>query len=96
MFSDRVRATIGALAVRLGGLDALVFTVGVGEHSATLRSRVCEGLHCLSLHLDEQKNLDALADTDIAKTSSSGRILVIRTREEQLIARESQRADLVK
>lgn len=91
LFADQIRASIGALAVALGGIDALVFTAGIGEHSTTLRSRVCDGLQCLGLLLDERKNQSARADTDIAQHDSSGRLLVIRTREEQMIARESQR-----
>ncbi len=90
LFADRIRAAIGALAVRLGGIDALVFTAGIGEHSATLRSAVCDGLQCLGLILDTQKNQEAKVDSDIAKASSTGRILIIRTREEKLIAQESQ------
>jgi len=88
MFVDRIRAAIGALAVTLGGIDALVFTGGIGEHSITLRSRVCKGLSCLSLLLDEEKNQCAPADSDIAQTGSKGRILTIHTREELMIARE--------
>ena len=59
IFANSVRATIGALAVTLGGLDALVFTGGIGEHSATLRARVCEGLQCLGIALDSPKNAAA-------------------------------------
>ncbi len=91
MFADRVRAAVGALTVTLGGIDALVFTAGIGEHSATLRSRVCEGLQCLHMHLDAKKNQDAPADSDVAEPDQPGRILVVRTREEQMIARDAQR-----
>jgi acetate kinase len=90
MFADRIRAAIGAFAVTLGGIDALVFTAGIGEHSATLRSRVCDGLQCLNLLLDEEKNHGIPEDFDIARTNSASRILPIRTREEQMIAREAQ------
>lgn len=91
MFADRIRATIGALAVTLGGVDVLVFTAGIGQHSAMLRSRVCDGLQCLGLSLDGDKNKTASADSDIAQASSAGRILVIQTREELMIARDSKR-----
>jgi len=86
MFADRIRATIGALAVTLGGVDALIFTAGIGANSAALRSRVCEGLQCLSLELDEIKNQHNAPDSDVACTHSGGRIVTIRTREEQAIA----------
>ena len=89
MFCDRVRATIGALAVTLGGVDALVFTAGVGEHSATVRGQVCDGLQCLGLELDLQANLGTAGDCTIARSGSPGQILVLRTREEQMIARDA-------
>ncbi|HCO24472.1 MAG TPA: acetate kinase [Gimesia maris] len=89
MFADRIRSTIGSLAVTLGGVDALVFTAGIGEHSYQLRRLVLNGLECLGLQLDEDKNQHCRADCEIASNQSSGRILVIHTREEQMIARET-------
>lgn len=91
MFADRVRATIGALAVTLGGLDALVFSAGIGENSANLRAQVCAGLKCLGARLDRERNAAAQGDADIAEDRSPARILVIQTREDVLIAREAQR-----
>jgi len=91
IYAGRVRATVGALAVTLGGLDALVFTAGVGEHSASLRSAACRGLDCLGLHVDGQANANCRPDADIATPGSSARILVIQTREELMIARETRR-----
>lgn len=91
MFASRIRSTIGAFTVTLGGIDALIFTAGIGEHSTTLRSRVCNGLQCLNLLLDEDKNRENDADSDIAQMDSAVRILLIRTREEQSIARAAQR-----
>ena len=91
MFSDRVRSTIGSLAVTLGGVDGLVFTAGIGEYSVAMRTHVCSGLQCLGLHLDENKNQSRSADADIATTQSPGRILLIRTCEERMIAQEVQR-----
>jgi acetate kinase len=94
IYADRVRATIGALAVTLGGVDALVFTAGVGENSASLRAAACAGLECLGLHLDDGRNKASKPDTDVATTDSRGRILVIHTEEELLIAREARRVAL--
>jgi acetate kinase len=91
MYADRVRAAIGALAVTLGGVDGLVFTAGVGENAAGLRSVVCQGLECLGLHLDAVRNTGCSPDADIARTDSPGRILIMRTREELMIAREARR-----
>lgn len=88
IYADRVRSTVAALAVTMGGVDALVFTAGVGEHASDLRSAVCTGLECLGLRLDPSKNADCKPDTDIAAADSSGRILVIHTQEERMIAGE--------
>ena len=52
VYAHRVRQAIGALAVTLGGVDALVFTAGVGENSAEVRAAICRGLECLGLELD--------------------------------------------
>ncbi|MEQ9408085.1 MAG: acetate/propionate family kinase [Fuerstiella sp.] len=82
MYCHRVRQTIGGFAATLGGIDALVFTAGVGEHSAEVRSTVSSGLEYLGLHLDSVRNLECLADADISPVNSPGRILVIRTRED--------------
>jgi len=91
IFADRVRATVGALAVTMGGIDALVFTAGIGEHAADLRAAVCEGLQILGLRLDSDRNSACAPDADIAGADSPGRILVLRTQEEQMIAREARR-----
>jgi acetate kinase len=92
MFADRIRATIGALTVTLGGIDALIFTAGIGANSAVLRSRVCDGLQCLNLELDEEKNQQNTPESDVACRRSAGRILLIRTREEQAIAQACARS----
>ncbi|HSG71927.1 MAG TPA: acetate kinase [Planctomycetaceae bacterium] len=91
MYSGRIRAAVGSLTVQLGGLDALVFTAGVGENSARLRAAVCEGLECLGLTLDANRNADARPDTDVATPESTARVLVVHTREDLMIARETQR-----
>jgi acetate kinase len=91
MFADRVRSVIGAYAVTLGGLDALLFTAGIGEHSASLRASVCAGLECVGLRLDGTHNRECRADADCAAADSLGRILVLATREELMIARETRR-----
>jgi len=91
IYADRVRAAVGALAATLGGLHALVFTAGVGENSASLRTWVCEGLEFLGLQLDRERNQTCQPDADIATEDSPTRILVIHTREELMIAREARR-----
>lgn len=91
MYAYRVRAMVGALAVTLGGLDALVFTGGIGENSVWLRGEVCRGLECLGLRLDAQRNASIPPDADIAAADSPVRVLLIHTREDYLIAREARR-----
>jgi acetate kinase len=70
------------LAVTLGGVDALVFTAGVGEHSGQVREAVCAGLECLGLELDRAANATCRPDEDVTRDGSRGRILVIATRED--------------
>ena len=91
MFTARVRSAIGAMAVTLGGVDVLIFTDRVGEGSAIVRGMVCEGLECLGVRLDPQRNAACHPDCDVAATDSTARILVIHTREELMIAREACR-----
>ena len=78
---------IGAFAMDLGRLDYLVFTAGIGEHSALLRERVCEKLGLLGVKLDEEKN--AQNEKVISAADSVVRVLVIPTNEELGIARRT-------
>lgn len=94
VYAYRVRAMVGALTVTIGGLDALVFTGGVGENSDWLRAEVCRGLDCLGVKLDAQRNKAAAADADVATEDSPARVLVIHTREDLMIARETRRLAL--
>lgn len=88
LYANQVRATIGALATTLGGLDALVFTAGVGENAINLRTSVCEGLAFLGMEIDQDRNAACRPDTDLAAATSAIRILVIHTREDLMIARQ--------
>jgi acetate kinase len=83
--------TIGAMAATLGGIDALVFTAGIGERSAEIRKRVCEKLEYLGLELDREVNETCKPDAEIGKPTSTARILVIATREDLTIMRETKR-----
>jgi acetate kinase len=94
VYAHRVRAAVGALAVTLGGLDALVFTGGIGENSVWLRAEVCRGLECLGVHLDATRNEEGRADDDVATADSPVRVLLIHTREDYMIAREAKRLAL--
>lgn len=91
VYVDRLRAAIAALTASLGGLDAVVFTGGVGEHSAALRAATCEGLGFLGVRLDAARNATVVPDADVAAPGSPVRLLVIHTREELVIARETRK-----
>jgi acetate kinase len=91
IYVHRARQAIGAMAATLGGLDALVFTAGVGEHSAEIRRRICENLGHLGLALDPGANDSCAPDEDVSTPGSAARILVIATREDLSILREVRR-----
>ena len=91
VYVHRIRQTIGAMAATLGGIDALVFTAGVGERAVEIRKRVCENLEYLGLELDRRANETCKPDADIATRGSTVRILVIATREDLTIMRETRR-----
>ena len=91
IYASSVRATIGAMAATLGGLDALVFAAGVGEHSDSLRATVCQDLGFMGIQLDPVLNEHGLVDADIAAATSPVSVLVIHTEEELMIAREVRR-----
>lgn len=88
IYTHRVRQTIGAFTATLGGVDALVFTAGVGEHAAEVRAMICRGLDGLGLCLDPAANATCSPDADVAASDSTGRILVIATREDVTMLRE--------
>lgn len=81
----RIRRELGALSAVLGGLDALVFTGGIGENSAVIRERVCAGMAWLGLELDHKAN--AASQELISTSLSRARIFAIPTDEELVIAR---------
>lgn len=90
VFVESVRHYIGAYLVALGGLDALVFTGGIGERSPEIRERVCEGLAFLGIQLEPAAN-EALSDD--GKVSSPGaavQILALETNEELVVARHTR------
>jgi acetate kinase len=92
VYAYRVRKYIGAYAAAMGGLDAVVFTGGIGENSAAMRRRICERLEFLGLHLDEDRNrapvLENFAVAQVQAADSRVRVLVTRTNEQHMIARE--------
>lgn len=91
IYVHRLRAGIGAMVAVLGGIDALVFTAGVGENSAEVREAACRQLDFLGLKLDAAANKKAVPDQDIATPDSAVRVLIIRAQEDWAIARECWR-----
>src|SRR6266511_2057696 len=88
IFVHRLQAGIGSMAAVLGGMDALIFTGGIGEHSPEIREATCANLAFLGVQVVASKNSDPLFDVDIAQPVSNVRVLVIRAHEEWAIARE--------
>ncbi len=88
IYVHRLRSGIGAMIAVLGGVDALVFTAGVGENSPEIRAAVCENFAFLDLRLDQGKNAQSPVDEDISAPDATVRILVIHAQEDWMIARE--------
>jgi acetate kinase len=74
------------MAAALGGLDALVFSGGIGEHQPRLRTRIAGGLGFLGLALDARRNAAADGDTDISADGATVRTVVVAAREDRVIA----------
>ncbi|HEY9751336.1 MAG TPA: acetate kinase [Coleofasciculaceae cyanobacterium] len=88
VYIHRLHACMGSMLISLAGLDALVFTAGVGENSAIVRSRACKAFEFLGLEVDHGKNQAGPVDQDIAMPDSPIRVLVIHTQEDWAIAQE--------
>jgi acetate kinase len=95
-FCYRIKKYIGAYWAALGGLDALIFTGGIGERSPEVRVRVCQGLSGIGIVIDEEANrapdLDRQEVALISAEESPVKVLVVSTDEERMIARETARA----
>ena len=87
VYVHRLRSHIGAMLGALGGLDAIVFTAGVGENSAAVREAALAPFGFLGVGLDPERNAQAQPDADVAASGSAVRVLVVRAREEWAIAR---------
>ncbi len=90
MYVHRLQSGIGAMIAVLGGVDAVVFTAGVGENSPEVRAAVCDNFAFLGLKLDAVKNQKPLSDSDsdISAPDGAVRVLVIRAQEDWMIARQ--------
>ncbi|MCE7936051.1 MAG: acetate kinase, partial [Chlorobi bacterium CHB2] len=93
IFVHRIRKYIGAYLAEMNGADAIVFTGGIGENSATIRQRVCQQMEWFGLHLDQERNNSLGSGTEARISAANSRIhaYVIPTDEELLIARDTVR-----
>lgn len=92
VFVHEVRRWIGAYIVEMNGVDALVFTAGIGENRAAIRAAICAGLDQLGIRLDAGRNVATRAEEAvISLPDSQTRVLVIPTNEELVVAREVKR-----
>lgn len=96
VFIHRIRKFVGSYAAVMGGADAIVFTGGIGENSSLVRSRVCDGLVYMGVVLDEEANRTRRASdhggiVEVTQLRSPTKVLVVRTDEERMIAREAMR-----
>jgi acetate kinase len=90
VFAYRVAGAVAAMVVPLGGLDALVFTAGIGEHSARVRADVCARLAFLGVELEAVRNETARPDAEVSSPGSAVRVAVVRAREELVAARAAR------
>ena len=92
IMSYEIKKYIGSYVAAMGGLDALVFTAGLGENNVALRKDSCEGLEYLGIEIDDERNHKAFRQSDIvkiSKDSSKVQVYVIPTNEELVIARDT-------
>ena len=91
IFAYKVTKRIGSAAAAMGGVDAVVFTAGVGENSATMRAKIMEGLEFLGLKIDPVKNDVRGKERIISTDDSANAILLVPTNEELMIALDTAR-----
>ncbi len=95
VYCHQVRRWAGSMAVGLERVDVMFFTGGVGENAAGVRARICQGLGQLGVQLDDQLNNEGLGDEDVVEISRANapvKVLVVRSDEARMIARETIRA----
>ena len=90
IFAYKIKKVIGEYSAVLDGPDAIVFTAGIGENSASIRKRILSGLENFGVKIDEEKNKIRGQEIDIAAPDSKIRVFVIPTNEELTIARDTK------
>lgn len=89
IYHKRVKKYIGAYAAELGGLDAVIFTAGLGENSAETRKAICEGLEFLGIEIDDSKNNVRGKERIVTTEASAVKVILVPTNEELMIARDT-------
>jgi len=90
VFVNRVKKYVGAYVATMCGIDALVFTAGIGENSSYIREKICEGLECLNIRIDPELNRKVRGEeAQLNRDLTSASIFVIPTNEELMIARDT-------
>jgi acetate kinase len=90
MFNYTVAKTVGAYAVAMGGVDAIVFTAGIGENSAGVRAAIADQLAVLGVKIDKELNNCRGKEIDVSAPDAKVRTFVIPTNEELVIARDTK------
>lgn len=88
IFVNRIVKYVAGYIAEMGGVDAIVFTAGMGEADAAMRARITEGLAVFGLQLDAAVNAEAKGETDMTATGSTAKVMVVPTNEELMIARD--------
>ena len=94
ILSYGIKKYIGSYAAAMNGVDAVVFTAGIGENNAAMRARTCADMEFYGIELDEEANLNAYkpqGPIEISKPGSKTKVFVIPTNEELMIARETEK-----
>ena len=91
MFTYSVTKLIGAYAAAMGGVDAVVFTAGIGENDGAIRAKVVENLGFMGIKVDPEKNRVRGEAVDVTADGAAVKTLVIPTNEELMIALDTQR-----
>lgn len=91
MFCYQVKRYVGAYAAAMGGVDAIVFTAGVGENDPHTRAQICSGLEYMGVKIDAERNNVRGKDTEISAADSKVKVFLIPTNEELAIARDTNR-----
>ncbi len=91
MFAYSVKRYVGAYAAAMGGVDAIVFTAGIGENTALMRAAITEGLEFMGIKIDPELNKIRGEEKDISAEGATVRTLVIPTDEEMMIAMDTAR-----